>query len=819
MGFRPFVLETARSRGLKGRVKNSGRGLEVIITADEKEARSLYDYLISNAPMHSLITGHSIRKVTFKQFDSFQIEESSSEQETGALLPPDISICERCRDEISDISNHRYGYAFTTCLNCGPRYSIIRKLPYDRPHTTMADLKMCPDCKHEYDEPGGVRQHSQTNSCPECPVPMVLYNSQKQVVDRDAGIIIERCIETLKEGNILAVKGIGGYLLMADATCEESVRTLRTRKKRPSKPFAVMYPNIKSLKGDAFVDTIEESVLRGAEAPILLVHRKKDPQSGLCSEAVTPGLQTIGAFLPYSPLLELILSELNRPLIATSANLSGSPIIYSDEEAVDHLGRFADYILTFDREIVTPQDDSVVQLTGSRKQIILRRSRGLSPNYHPHPFGEIRKRVLAFGADLKGAFAIADREKLIVSQYLGDHGSYDSQLAYRHTMEHVRELYSFKPDVVLADLHPEYHSRALAEKVAQKAGAQLIPVQHHKAHFAAVLAENGLLKPDREVLGFIWDGTGYGDDGQVWGGEIFLRDEGGLSRRMHLEYFPVLSGDKMSLEPRLSALSLFADMPGAEPILRSMFSEKEWRYYQKLFAAPARIRTSSMGRFIDAIAAILGICSFNSYEAEAAIKLENVARKGGRDDAREFREKTDVNNCIQGFKAGRMTSQSDSYRDAGEYGKGAVNESIQQNRKFGDCISGFGPGDDQQSRKVADNLQVPESGDYTFELCDDVIRWRPVLMGVLLDIEEKKSTEMIVNKLFRSIGKLVFQVSRQTDVQDLAFSGGVFQNVVLLNTLLDLKPDDTRLWFHKKLSPNDENIPFGQVAYYDKFLK
>lgn len=743
MGFRPFVLDTARSRGLKGRVKNSGKGLEIVVTADEAGARSFFDYVVEHAPLHSLITSQSIRKVADQQYEDFQIEESSTEKKAGALLPPDIALCEHCRDEMREQKNRRYRYAFTTCLNCGPRYSIIRKLPYDRPHTTMADLEMCLDCKAEYEEPGAIRQHSQTNSCPACTIPMTLYDSQKKVVERDPERVLQICTQSLKEDQVLAVKGVGGYLLLADATHEKSVQMLRIRKLRPSKPFAVMYPDLKTVKGDAWIGTSEEQTLNGADAPVLLANRKAEPASGLCSEAVAPGLQTIGILLPYSPLFELILSEVNRPLVATSANLGGSPIIYDDQQALDHLGAFADYILTFEREIVTPQDDSVVQLSKNGERIILRRSRGLSPNYTPHPFSKIRKQVLAVGSDLKGAFAIADREKLIVSQYLGDQESYDSQLAYQNTLEHVQSLYSFKPEVVLADRHPAYYSRALAEKVAETAGVKLLSVQHHEAHFAAVLAENGLLESDREVLGFIWDGTGYGDDGQVWGGEIFLRDHDGISRKLHLDYFPVLSGDKMSLEPRLSAISLFAEFPEAEPILRTLFSEKEWGYYQKLLAAPAQIQTSSMGRFIDAIAAILGISSLNSYEAEAAIKLESKAR-----------------------------------------------------------IS-----------------QSSDAGVYTFEICDDIINWKPVLSGILEDIEQGKSTETIVKGLFDSLGEMVFQISRPAGVKYLAFSGGVFQNVVLVNTLLDLKPEDTRLWFHKNLSPNDENIPFGQIAYYEQYLK
>jgi len=739
VGFRPFVFDSARSRNLKGWVKNSGKGLEIVLTADEAEAQAFYSYLIANAPPHSLITSNSFKKIPDQNYDDFRIIESTGEKVEGALLPPDIAMCDQCREEIKDGNNRRYEYAFTTCLHCGPRYSIIRKLPYDRLHTTMADLQMCMYCRSEYEEPDGYRQHSQTNSCPDCPIPMALFDSKKTCLDRDPGRIIQHCINALKKGKILAVKGIGGYLLLADATNEESILTLRRRKKRPSKPFAVMYPDINSAKEDAWIAPFEESALKDADAPVLLALRKEKPLSGLCSEAVAPGLGTVGILLPYSPFFELIIAGINRPLIATSANLSGSPIIYADEQAIEYLGAIADYILTFEREIVTPQDDSVIQLSNDGSRILLRRSRGLSPNYNPHPFGDIGKRALAYGADLKSTFALADREKLIISQYLGNQESYDSQLAFRHTLKHIQELYSFRPEVLLADAHPDYHSRAMAEKNAEALDLKLIPVQHHVAHFTAVLTEHGLLKSDRDVLGFIWDGAGYGDDGQIWGGEVFLKDHKGISRELHIDYFPILSGDKMSLEPRLSARSLFADIPEAEPILRSQFSDKEWNYFQKMIEVPAQIQTSSMGRFIDAIAAILGIGSFNSYESEAAMKLENRARK---------RSNT-------------------------------------------------------------------ASGDYTFVIRNEIIDWRPVLEKILVDIHKEKKCDYIARGLFLALGKLVFQVSKQKGVKDLAFSGGVFQNVVLINTLINLKPVDTRLWFHQKLSPNDENISFGQIAYYD----
>jgi len=569
IGFRPFVYDSARRRNLKGWVKNSGKGLEIRITAEENEARTFYRFIVDNAPPNSLITSKSFRKVKEENFEEFHIAASTSDKSTQALLPPDISLCEQCRKEMNDPDNRRFGYAFTTCLHCGPRYSIIHKLPYDRPYTTMASLRMCPDCTAEYEEPGAYRQHSQTNSCPDCAIPMHLFNSESEQLSHNPDEIIEKCAKSINSGQTIAVKGIGGYLLMTDATNEQSIKTLRERKRRPAKPFAVMYPNLDLAKGDAVIKKYHEQSLMSAESPVVLCERKADPASGLCGEAVAPGLGTVGVMIPYSPLFELILSRVRRPLIATSANLSGSPIIYEDDQALKYLGNFADYILTFERDIITPQDDSVIQMSFRGDTIILRRSRGLAPNYHPYPFKNIREPILALGADLKGAFALADNQKLIVSQYLGNQESYDSQADFSRTLEHIQTLYSFKPEKILADTHPGYHSRAMAEQIAEDEKIELVTVQHHKAHFAAVLAEHGLQESD-DILGFIWDGTGYGDDGQIWGGEIFLKRKNSIERIMHLDYFPLLAGDKMSLEPRLSAVSLLRDFSNAELLLANI---------------------------------------------------------------------------------------------------------------------------------------------------------------------------------------------------------------------------------------------------------
>jgi hydrogenase maturation protein HypF len=739
VGFRPFVYQKAHEQELKGWVKNSGSGLEIRVTATLEKARAFYRFVKKNAPPLSLITKHSIRTVKDESFDDFTIVESAKGKQAGTLPAPDIALCDSCRNELNNTADRRYRYAFTTCLNCGPRYSIITGLPYDRPNTTMASLHMCRDCIAEYEKPGGYRQHSQTNSCPECAIPMYLYTGNGEELNRNANEILENCVQVLKAGKILAVKGIGGYLLLTDATNPKSIETLRIRKQRPAKPFAVMYPNLSTAKGDAILFSYHEEALKAPDAPVVICEQKEKPESGLCGEQIAPGLGTVGILLPYSPLYELLMQQINRPLIATSANLSGAPIIYGDKQALEHLGNFADYILAFGRDIVAPQDDSVVHYTSTGKRILLRRSRGLAPNYQPYPFKKIKKQILAMGADMKGAFAWADREKVLISQFLGNQESYDSQLSFRETLRHLRELYSFKPVILLADSHPGYHSTQMAEELAKGDGTELIYVQHHKAHFMSVLAENGLLHTDDDVLGFIWDGTGYGEDNQIWGGEIFIRQHHRISRLNHIAYFPVLAGDKMSKEPRLSAMSLIRNLPEAEHLLKGHFSDREWDFYKKLAAYPERVSTSSMGRFLDGIGCLLGAGTHNTYEAQTAMKLEYMARK------------TSGNNLPR----------------------------------------------------------------YEFHITNDTIGWQPFLAGIIRDIKKKRDKKEIAAGVFHSLAAMICQISYETGISRLAFSGGVFQNAVLVDEIIKQNPGNIELYFHKQLSPNDENISFGQIAWYE----
>ena len=626
VGFRPHVCRTAVEMQLTGHVCNGKDGVHIWFNAEEDQAALFYKKIISSAPKNSLISFHSISEIPYKAFSGFTITESDASAKPDLLLTPDLAICPDCLSEIRNPQNRRHEYAFTTCLECGPRYSITRALPYDRENTSMARLKMCPHCDEEYSDIYKRRHYSQTNSCPDCSIPVHLYNNTGEEVCHDPSCSLIMIQTALEAGQVVAVKGIGGYLLLCDATNRFAITQLRERKHRPAKPFAVMYPSLAIAETDLLINAKEKEALTSKAAPIVLCQMKKEIRSGLCSSLVAPGLNKIGMMLPYTPLLALIADGWTKPLVATSGNISGSPIIYNDDDAILWLTEQADLVLGFDRDILTPQDDSVIQFAEtSGQRIVLRRSRGMAPNYYPSPF-KGTKTTLAMGADMKSAFALSIADKLYISQYLGDQGSYESQVSYRNTLEHLTDLLKIIPEEILIDAHPNYFSSATGKELAAELNIEVKEIQHHKAHFGAVLAENRLLQETENILGVIWDGTGYGEDEQVWGGEFFLFEKGHMERYMHLDYFPQLLGDKMSKEPRVSAVSLLRNNLDQLMKIKDLFSAQEREFYLKLLQQDNHLLTSSMGRFLDGIAAMLRIQTINSYEGEAAMKLEALAR-------------------------------------------------------------------------------------------------------------------------------------------------------------------------------------------------
>ncbi len=740
VGFRPFVFKSAQSFSYPGWVKNTVNGVHIKFNVkDKKAATSFYQYLLSHAPRLTTIEDSQLSELEFEEFFDFQILTSEEHGKTNLPLTPDFAICDDCRAEIREKFNRRLGYSFTTCTHCGPRYSIINMLPYDRPETTMNSFVMCDPCQAEYHDSKNRRHFSQTNSCTNCGIHLGFFDfKQNQIVENlsEEDIII-RVAENLKEGKIIAVKGIGGFLLLCDAQNKDTIVRLREQKHRPSKPFAVLYPSIEAIEKIHVIREVERKALTNEVGHIVLLGI--DVQTNdICYSEVVHGLDRLGVMLPYAPLLQIIIDQVGFPLIATSANISGSPIIYTNETAISELGNFSDGILFHDREILIPQDDSVIGFTNIQEvSVLFRRSRGLAPNYPLRiDDDQLPKHILATGAHMKGAFALKSNHRLYISQYIGELGNYLSQVSFEKSYDHLKAVVDFHPNVVLSDAHPGYFTSEWAQELADQEDLKIEKVPHHRAHFASVLFENGLLNTEEKILGVIWDGTGFGEDGNIWGGEFFTYENHLMERVDHLTYSPIIGGDKMSKEPRLTAFCLGHTN---EDILRSLephFTVEEWSIFNKEIKH-SNMQTSSMGRLFDAVACLILKLPKISYEGEAAMKLEVLARKS---------------------KWNSKPSMEQSYVWDNNF-KDEILQAISN-----DLIVGMPPSD-------------------------------------------------IAYRFHVSLVSLIIQVAKEEEIRHIAFSGGVFQNMLLIDLLIALKGDTIKPYFHQHLSPNDECIALGQLAY------
>lgn len=628
VGFRPFVFKLAQRMHLCGWVSNTSDGVHIEISDVENQLEDFLRALREEAPVLARISGVLVEELPEISFSSFHIRQDTTLRPANLLLSPDFALCADCRREMQDPANRRFGYPFLTCTLCGPRYSISNALPYDRERTAMAVFSQCPECLQEYENPLDRRYFSQTNSCPACGVSLQLFKPDGSVLPLGQQEVLRQAAEALGEGKILAVKGIGGYLILVDATCPESIQELRLRKHRPSKPFAVLYPDLPTLESDTYISNSAKALLLGPVAPIVLLRLREIRGSGIALEEVAPGLAHIGAMLPYAPLLQALMGIFPRPVIATSGNISNSPITYQDVEAFGELGTVADLFLSHNREILLPQDDSVVRMgPQSGKPILLRRSRGLAPTLVLEAAKSWEGSLLAMGADLKSAFAMLHAGNIYCSQYLGDLDNWQTQVNFRLVLEHLSGLFQAKPQKILADAHPGYFSRALATELSAVRQIPLELFQHHEAHFAAVLAEHDLLSTQSPILGVVFDGTGWGRDGQIWGGEFFLWEKRLIQRIAQLEYFSHIAGDKMAREPRLCALSLAGRIASATGHIAGFFSPTEHQLYQQLLGRGKQVQSSSMGRVFDAVAALAGFGLYNTFEGESALSMEAAAQR------------------------------------------------------------------------------------------------------------------------------------------------------------------------------------------------
>ena len=599
VGFRPFVYNLAQRFSLAGYVLNSSAGLIAEAEGASSAVDGFLDALTAEAPPLAWIQEKESAEVEPLDETAFIIRPSVAETGEFALVSPDVATCEECVRDFRDPLNRRFGYAFTNCTNCGPRYTIIRDIPYDRPSTTMAEFHMCAACQAEYDDPADRRFHAQPNACPVCGPALAAP--------------VEEARRRLAAGEIVAIKGLGGFHLACDARNAGAVIRLRERKRRNDKPFALMVRDLAAVETICEVTGDERRLLESARRPIVILARRHDAQ---IPDGVAPGNRTLGIMLPYTPLHHLLFAGEDScdSLVMTSGNLSEEPIVVSNQEACERLGKVADWFLPHNREIYMRVDDSVVRSFEGRERV-LRRSRGYAPQVMD--LGRNVPEILACGGELKNTFCLTKGRHAILSQHIGDLENYETQVFFEETLANLKKLFRVEPRMVAYDLHPLY----LSTKYARGLDLPQIGVQHHHAHVASCMAENGL---DGTVIGVAFDGTGYGTDGAVWGGEFLVAGYTGFERRAHLRYVPLAGGDAAVREPWRSALSYLMDTFGAEVPLEAVDPSRV-RVVRKMIQNHVNtVPTSSCGRLFDAVASLIGLRHQVTFEGQAAIELESI---------------------------------------------------------------------------------------------------------------------------------------------------------------------------------------------------
>ena len=763
VGFRPFVYTLAIRHNLKGWVRNTSAGVDIRVDGDASSLNRFIESLRLEAPPLARIDELEHTNCQTGGFSKFEI--ISSEALAGAFQPisPDVCICADCLAEISDPSARRYRYPFTNCTNCGPRFTIIEDIPYDRPLTTMASFTMCPDCSDEYQNPLDRRFHAQPIACPVCGPSIWLELSSDVTNPASTGeAALQDAIRLLAEGQILAIKGLGGFHLACDALNRTAVAELRRRKLRVDKPFALMLPDTTTVRLHCHLNEDERNLLESIQRPIVILRRR--PESTISHE-VAPGQDTLGIMLPYSPLHYLLFAPLNSTqagrnplsaLVMTSGNLSEEPIATDNDEARQRLSPLADAFLMHNRPIRTRCDDSVVRVIGSTHhgrstEMPLRRSRGYAP-YPVHlPWNS--PSILAVGAELKNTFCITREQYAFLSHHIGDLENYQTLCSFENGIQHFERLFRIQPYLLACDLHPDYLATRYALERAQREHLPVIQIQHHHAHIAACMVDNGL-QGDQPVIGVSFDGTGYGDDGAIWGGEFLIADYQGYQRLFHLDNVPLPGGDKAVHEPWRMALSWLqhCGLPWSDDLapIRFIVNSKPDAIYQ-LEALQRQISTglnspptSSVGRLFDAVSSLVGVRQLATYEAQAAIELETL-------------------------------------------------------------------------------VDPHESCSYNFDL-EERIGIEKVFGGIIDDIHAGVPAPVIAGRFHNTVALLVLnvcqEIRRSHHINQVCLSGGVWQNATLLSkTVPLLYQDNFQVFLHHLVSPNDSGLAIGQAAIAARYLQ
>lgn len=614
VGFRPFVYRLARRLGLGGWVLNDEVGVLIEVEGPDEALKEFLKRLSSDAPPSAFIDHVEVKELRPQGEKAFLIRKSERSRERQALISPDIATCEDCLRELFDPNDRRYRYPFINCTNCGPRFTIVRDIPYDRPNTTMASFQMCPDCLREYHDPEDRRFHAQPNACPVCGPRVSLLDREGKPLEVEDPI--KEAVRLLKEGKILAVKGLGGYHLACDPFREDVVSELRRRKYREDKPFALMCKDLEVVERLCLLSPGARELLESKQRPIVILQRRPEAK---VAPSVAPGHRTLGVMLPYTPLHHLLFSDGIRCLVMTSGNLSDEPIAYRDGEAFERLKGIADYFLTHNRPIHMRCDDSVLKVFRGRP-LFIRRSRGYVPM--PLRLPGARRRVLACGAELKNTFCLTKGELAFLSHHIGDLENFETFKSFEEGIEHFKRIFKVNPELIAHDLHPDY----LSTRYALDQDLPKVALQHHYAHALSCMAEYGLEGP---VLAIVMDGTGFGDDEAIWGCEFMEVTLRGYQRLGHLKYIPLPGGERAVKEPwRMAAVYLLRAFGKEDPELFDRYYPRGWETLKRavlkgLNSPPC----SSMGRLFDAVSSLLGVRDLVNYEGQAAIELEQLAEK------------------------------------------------------------------------------------------------------------------------------------------------------------------------------------------------
>ena len=744
MGFRPFIYNVAKSMGLKGWVRNLPQGVLVEAEGEFSSLQNFIRCIGQKAPPQARVQEMESSFLEPQGYEAFTILPSEGQERPSSFIMPDLATCRDCLEEIFDPNNRRYFYPFTHCVRCGPRYSIIESLPYDRERTSMKHFAMCEHCEWEYRNPEDRRFHAQSNACAECGPQLELWDAAGKVLSsrNDA---LKGAAKALLDGSIIAMKGLGGLHLMVDAKNKEAVANLRLRKNREEKPFALMFPSLEEVREVCDVSVMEADLLCSSESPIVLLNKRKREEN-------RPGCvfnPLLGVMLPYTPLHHIFMKEVRVPVVATSGNLADETLCTDERQALVRLKGVADFFLVHNRPIVRHVDDSIVRTLMEREQV-LRRARG----YAPVTFKDSLPSSIAVGGDLKNTVAVSEGKEVFISPHIGDLQNAQTYSAFETTLASLSGSPDRNPDTVSCDFHPDYLSTRWAEENTENC----VYVQHHVAHILSCMAENQIEGP---VLGVAWDGSGYGLDGTVWGGEFFHITAESFHRIACWRPFPLPGGERAVREPRRSALGLLYEMMGPEvfgrPALTAAFSQSELHMLQSMLANGTNCpRTSSCGRLFDAVASIIGVRQVCSYEGQSAMELEFSAEGG-----------------------------NDHY---------PFNLQV--------C--------DGSQRDSDSTFFVPPYYDLSLRY---VLDWEPLINALLHDrLAGEVSPNEMSMKFHNSLVESIIAVAKKTGEEQVVLSGGCFQNKLLTEKAIQrIKQAGLKPIWHQRIPTNDGGLALGQI--------